>query len=588
MPGRQGGVRVYRPVGVMILWTLMWVVIPSRPHPNRTSDACASGRVAYASPMVSTGNAVMWSRTYGTRVSWEEAYRALSLSDGTYIVFGRKDAVNMYSAAWLLRLNEMGGILWQETFSSVEPYGMPMLRADGSGFLVGPLRSGRIARFQVSGQVDWSFGILGGGCCTCYIDLVSVGMLSIPDGWLYVATDKTWEYRPYGYLFHVDPGLSIRGGWHEPEYSEYRVVVSDSLGGMLIGGVRFIFSQDDPDADPRVNGLLVRVDTAGQPLTRAALDIPGTGFEILDVAALADGDRLILGIKQNSGRNVVIARMTPSGKFLWQKTIFGISLNVRANMAVTSNDEILIAGRDPSSRDIVSVLLSSKGQILWARRYTHPGEEYAYGVATTQDGGFMILGSTIDRDTEELLVLKTDHMGRIGACSRPFQVEYSDTFDLVYSELPDDFYHLTESDLYIFFKQTGFTPPQRSGSRSRPFCVVLQPRIAVQPEAVDFGIVRTGLRAERVVTVRNTGTVTVELRERTTPGTPFTVVEDTCAPYPSVLRPRTSCTVTVRFAPRREGVYRDHFTWTVRAGDVDTYASVSLRGVAVPVLRIRP
>jgi len=114
----------------------------------------------------------------------------------------------------------------------------------------------------------------------------------------------------------------------------------------------------------------------------------------------------------------------------------------------------------------------------------------------------------------------------------------------------------------------------------------IQARVALDPSALDFGVVLPGSTRTETIEVSNTGEADLNLSEMTDPSAPFAILGGTCTAVPVTLGPGERCDIVVEFAPVMPGQFNAAFDLASNApSSPDT---VSLAGsaqvIAVPAL----
>ncbi|MCX7913865.1 MAG: choice-of-anchor D domain-containing protein, partial [Thermodesulfovibrionales bacterium] len=110
--------------------------------------------------------------------------------------------------------------------------------------------------------------------------------------------------------------------------------------------------------------------------------------------------------------------------------------------------------------------------------------------------------------------------------------------------------------------------------------IIIPPDISVTPLSIDFGNVTVGQSsAPRTVTVSNIGGSNLMITSVVYPGTPFTILEDTCKG--KNIAPNASCTIKIVFQPTRAITYYPYYLH-INSNDPDTpQAKVTLQGTGV-------
>lgn len=105
---------------------------------------------------------VIWQYLYGTTDSGgRAAYSVRQFSEGGYVVLGR----SFNGTAWLLRLDESGGIVWDKYYLGMNEMvpGQVSLTSDGGYVLSGNDGAGVVVRLDSTGGIVWARSLGGGG-----------------------------------------------------------------------------------------------------------------------------------------------------------------------------------------------------------------------------------------------------------------------------------------------------------------------------------------------------------------------------------------------------------------------------------------
>ncbi|MBP6333863.1 MAG: T9SS type A sorting domain-containing protein [Bacteroidia bacterium] len=114
----------------------------------------------------------------------------------------------------------------------------------------------------------------------------------------------------------------------------------------------------------------------------------------------------------SSPHSIFLMRIDALGDTMWRRT-YGDSLTSCAAMVITSDSGYLIIGDGNS--DIHLIKTDSLGSILWTKNYGGPINESSYDVKQCDDGGYIILGTTlgIPQIYMNTLLIRTDSIGNI-------------------------------------------------------------------------------------------------------------------------------------------------------------------------------
>lgn len=256
----------------------------------------------------------------------------------------------------------------------------------------------------------------------------------------------TWKDGFYSSLLDIDGNL-VSVGFYHTSASTYDAwaVKTDTLGNVIwdkkFGGINGdVFSSvvQAPDGGYYLIGgsdsfnslsdvYLVKVDINGNllwqktfstPLADGAngclfasnkLYIAGTSFSNFPSSQLTDGLLLISDLDGNQISSKIIGEPTKSNTF-------------RTNPIALTNGDIVVAGEN-NFHPINSVpwgwlyKFNQDGDSIWARTYSNNrnAPNYIYDLKTTNDGGFIMAGTTIDSlggiGAQNSWVLKLDEYG---------------------------------------------------------------------------------------------------------------------------------------------------------------------------------
>ncbi|BAF59335.1 hypothetical membrane protein [Pelotomaculum thermopropionicum SI] len=139
-----------------------------------------------------------------------------------------------------------------------------------------------------------------------------------------------------------------------------------------------------------------------------------------DGGFIAVGETASCYLHGNGGNDVLVIRLDPAGRLLWQKAIGGTGNDSGMSVRQTDDGGYIIAGATRSagsSKDSEAYLLKidASGQRQWEKRYGGPGEDCLCWVEQTSDGGFVAAGSTSSSGAGDfdIYLIRTDRSGRL-------------------------------------------------------------------------------------------------------------------------------------------------------------------------------
>jgi len=141
------------------------------------------------------------------------------------------------------------------------------------------------------------------------------------------------------------------------------------------------------------------------------------------VVMLEHGDNAIIGTckSYNAQRSdICITRINAQGQTIWRKRITGEKEDRGIAITRAKDGNLLILGSGKSfnhngDRDLYVAKLSLEGKILWQHAYGGDRDEFAGGIAGTNDGGVLIVGDSESFDKKgykDILIIRLDKEGR--------------------------------------------------------------------------------------------------------------------------------------------------------------------------------
>ena len=121
------------------------------------------------------------------------------------------------------------------------------------------------------------------------------------------------------------------------------------------------------------------------------------------LAATSDGGFILAGYTQafgivNGYDNVYLVRTDGNGDTLWTRAFSGTGTDQGFAVAQTSDGGFLVAGTSNSfgggDKDVLLVRTDASGDPLWSKTYGGSGEDAAYDIALTPDGGAIMAGQS--------------------------------------------------------------------------------------------------------------------------------------------------------------------------------------------------
>ena len=183
-----------------------------------------------------------------------------------------------------------------------------------------------------------------------------------------------------------------------------------------------VYSQNAPE--------IIWQKTLGGSDAEAAVAIavtPDGGYIVAGGTYSNDGD-----VSENQGgEDFWVVKLDKDGNIIWQKTYGGSDYDKANDIAVTPDGGYIVAGgtysndgdvsENQGGEDLWVVKLDKDGNIIWQKTYGGSDWESASAMATTPDGGYIVVGWTGSKDgdvsynhgTNDFWVVKLDKDGNI-------------------------------------------------------------------------------------------------------------------------------------------------------------------------------
>lgn len=168
--------------------------------------------------------------------------------------------------------------------------------------------------------------------------------------------------------------------------------------------------------------LIIKTDANGDTLwTRAYGEtLP---IDVRDIIEVSTGGYAIAGATSNYTNSSAVSsdayllRLDANGDFVWHNAFGELGNDFARSVAETDDGGFIVAGQYDGSfgvgRDMLLVKTNASGTIEWEKRYNgnNGGNETAYDVIQTLDGGYVMAGETDATGDEHPTLVKTDGAG---------------------------------------------------------------------------------------------------------------------------------------------------------------------------------
>ena len=371
----------------------------------------------------STINAqVTFQKTFGGN-STDLAYAVQITADGGYIVVGYTISVGAGNRDVVLtRLDEHGNTIWVKIYGeSNADYGWTVDQTSDGGFIVGAHSESygagshdvMLLKTDGDGEIAW-VRYYGGSSADGAYSIQETG-----DGGLIVAghTNTFGAGAHDIYLIKTDEnGDTLWTKTYGASSQDYlQSVHQTSDGGYIMAAYSAGFGAGSNDF------YLIRVNSNGDTLWTNSYG--GSGSDIAySVQQTTDSGFIVAGYTSSFGagnNDVYLLKLDPEGNVLWAKTYGGSGEDYGFSVLQTTGGGFVIAGQTysfGSNGDVYLIRTDNNGNHLWSYAYGGTGEDKAWSVKQSGDGGFIIAGYTnsFGEGGLDLYIIKTDADGKSG------------------------------------------------------------------------------------------------------------------------------------------------------------------------------
>jgi uncharacterized delta-60 repeat protein len=367
----------------------------------------------------------LFARTYGGANN-DRAYSVTQTVDGGVAVAGYTMSFGAGSEDFLvLKLNSSGNLSWARTFGGTSgDYVMSITRTTDGGFAVaGPTSSFGagtvdflVLKLNSSGGLSWArtFGGTTGDFAYSVIQTADGG---------FVVAGATLSFGAGSYDFLVlklnsSGGLSwartYGGTGDDRAYS----VIQTTDGGFAVAGWTTSFGAGGLDF------LVLKLNSSGGlswARTFGGTNHDGGAF----IIQTTDGGFAVAGYTLNyvvGDTNFLFLKLNGSGGLSWARTFGGTNHDYAYSLVQTTDGGFAVAGYTvgfgAGSNDFLVLKMNSSGSLSWARTFGGTGDDRAYFITQTTDGGLAVAGETqsFGAGGVDFLVLKLDQNGNYPGC----------------------------------------------------------------------------------------------------------------------------------------------------------------------------
>lgn len=372
----------------------------------------------------------VWAKTYGsTDLDSAWATTIQPTRDNGYIAvtstksFGAGD----YDI-WVLKLDASGNVNWEKTFGGPGPdLAAWVVQTAAGGYVVAGLTSSFgagdsdlwVLYLEPDGSTVWSRTYGGAGFeKACSLDHTSDG------GFIMAAATQSFGAGDADvWILKLNPAGFI--AWQKTyggAKREYAPSIRQTLDGGYIVGAR----TDSFDLTSTAMWIF-KLNADGTIAWQNSYG--GSRDDVFhSVFQTPDGGYLVAGYTGSFGAgpsaDIWIMKLDANGTVQWQSTYGGQDGDLVTSIGMTMDGGYIIAGNTQNFRvdeddDIWAFKLNADGTIAWEKTYGGPEYEHAGSIRQTNDGGYVLIGSTSSFGAGggiwgDLWVLKLGHDGTLG------------------------------------------------------------------------------------------------------------------------------------------------------------------------------
>jgi uncharacterized delta-60 repeat protein len=413
---------------------------------NSNNGGVAGNHGGWADAWVVKLNAsgdIMWQKCLGG--SYEDSvYSIQQTSDGGYIAAGSTNSNNgdvignhgRYDA-WVVKLNALGGIVWQKCLGgSNEDSAYSIQQTSDGGYIVAGhtySTDGNVAGNHGENnawviKLNASGDIMGQKCLGGSRNDSAFSIQQTNDGGYIVAGDTNstdgdtagnhgGKYDAWVIKLNASGGIvwqkCLGGSDEDSAYS----IQQTSDGGYIVAGNTHSTDGDVIGNHGRYDAWIVKLNTAGSIVWQKCLggsyvdkansvqQTSDEGYIIAGNTRSTDGD--VIG---NHGRyDAWIVKLNIAGSIVWQKCL-GSSYGDKVNSIQQTSDGGYIAAGNTNSNDgdvaehheggtdAWVAKLNVSGDIVWQKCLGGSRNDSAFSIQQTSDGGYIVAGETNSTD----------------------------------------------------------------------------------------------------------------------------------------------------------------------------------------------
>ena len=370
---------------------------------------------------------ISWTKTFGG-TDWDVGSSVQQTTDGGYIITGSTTSFgNGSEDLYLIKTDGNGDSLWTKTFGGTgwDVGSSVQQTTDGGYIITGGVESFGNGNDDVyliktdgSGNEQW-FKTFGG------VDGESGSSVQQTTDGGYIVTGRTSSFGNWSDLYLIKTDGSGNEQWFKTFGGTYldigESVQQTNDGGYIITGATSSFGNGSEEV------LLFKTDGNGDSLWTKTFG--GTDMDEdwgNSVQQTNDGGYIIIGWTHPDNTpgsledsEVLLIKTDGSGNEEWTKTYGGADGESGNSVQQTNDGGYIIAGSTSSfgngDEDVYLIKTDGSGNEQWFKTFGGVDGESGSSVQQTNDGGYIIAGSTtsLGNGGSDIYLIKTDENGNI-------------------------------------------------------------------------------------------------------------------------------------------------------------------------------
>jgi hypothetical protein len=351
----------------------------------------------------------------GGTASDEAAYSIIQTADGGYVAVGETNSGFAVTDIYVVKINSCGQLQWSRTLGSPQSYqsntAFSVVQTKEGGYAVAGMGENRIiyfAKLDFAGTVEWVRRI-----AEALIDDYAFAMIQTRDEGYAVCTIGSSGIFNYDmYIVKLNGAGMLQwskniGGTGSEHAS---CIIQTRDGGFAISGETTSFGAGDWDM------FIVKIDSAGTVQWSKTFGGADADFAC-SIVQTVDGGYAMAGLIYSnvSAFDMYIVKLDSNGTLLWSETVGGTGNDEALSMVTALDGGFAITGFTTSFgaglADMYIVKLNAAGTLQWSRSVGGTGEDIAYSIIQTNDGGYAVAGYTGSFGADEMFIVKLDANG---------------------------------------------------------------------------------------------------------------------------------------------------------------------------------